>query len=238
MATGNVYASTKETPSKNTPTTSEPSSGTLGEDLDWDDTRYVLAMKTASFDPVQLLLVYKIWGFENFPRRIKAGTTRARRLKLEINPRKCPTINHWTGLRRLEFCRTLQHLFPECLEAFRLCSEMKPAAFSIQCIHVSNECNTCRLWRQIHLLAAIEVVIDFPASFSRLWSLLSGCNAPVWRNPVRDSNTTVIIFGFQAGIQFSFLILLIEGKVSVLNLNNQSNPIPSVNNRRPKRNAT
>lgn len=59
MATGNVYASTKETPSKNTPTTSEPSSGTLGEDLDWDDTRYVLAMKTASFDPVQLLLVYK-----------------------------------------------------------------------------------------------------------------------------------------------------------------------------------
>lgn len=59
MATGNVYASTKGTFSKNTSTTNEPSSGALGEDLEWVDTRYILAMNTASFDPVQLLLIYK-----------------------------------------------------------------------------------------------------------------------------------------------------------------------------------
>lgn len=66
MATGNVFALTKETSSKNTSTTSGSSYGTLGEDLDWVDTGYVLAMNTASFDPVQLILIYKyeVYGVE------------------------------------------------------------------------------------------------------------------------------------------------------------------------------
>lgn len=70
MATGNVYASTKESTTNNTSTTSEPtidpSCGTLGEDLDWVDTRFVLAMNTASFHPAQLFLIYKyeVYGVE------------------------------------------------------------------------------------------------------------------------------------------------------------------------------
>lgn len=70
MPTGNVYASTKEAITNNTSTTSEPtiepSCGTLGEDLNWVDTRYVLAMNIASFDAAQLFFIYKyeVYGID------------------------------------------------------------------------------------------------------------------------------------------------------------------------------
>lgn len=67
MATGNVFASTKERSSENTSTTSAPSSGMFGEEnLNWVDTGYSLAMHTASFDPVKFFLIYKyeVYGVE------------------------------------------------------------------------------------------------------------------------------------------------------------------------------
>ena len=117
MATGNVYASTKGTPSKNTSTTSESSSGTLGEDLDWVDTRYVLAMNTASIDPVQIFLVYKYEVYD-VVYLDDGGETRDEEPEQESPPKFCDgpiafTVAFWerpkrNGILRFSDCTSLR----------------------------------------------------------------------------------------------------------------------------------